>query len=139
MNRLCAGTPQPVAKWRVMTGMFAAPLAWLAQTLVVEALAAQACFADDRPLHAPQLPWLEAALVAVSLVCFATGVSGSVVAWRASRYINRATPRERSPIPMRGHLDAFLARVAAMCSTMFMFGLVATDVALLIVSPCGRW
>jgi hypothetical protein len=132
-------TMPPVAKWRVFTSMFAAPLAWIAQTLVVEAFAAQACFPDDRPLHAPQLSWLEVALGAVSLVCFAIGSGGMFVAWRTSRRMNRTTSRERQPIPIRGELDAFLARIAAMCSTMFMFGLVATDVTLMIVHPCGRW
>lgn len=124
---------------RALIGMLSAPFAWVAQMGITEALAAQTCFPRNRPLTAPTLPWLDAVILAVNVACLVLGCWGAFIAWRNVRFVRRI----RSG--MSGNtgdepalLDSFLARVGAMSSALFMFALIATDIAVLIVSPC-RW
>jgi hypothetical protein len=124
---------------RVLIGMLAAPFAWVVQMGITEALAAQSCFPHTRPLAAPAIPWLDAAILAVNAVCLVLGCCGAIIAWRNVRFVKRI----RSGMPGNannepGLLDGFLARVGVMTSTLFVFALIATDIAVLIVSPC-RW
>ena len=44
-----------------------------------------------------------------------------------------------SPAPASRGLDWSIACVGAVSSTLFLFALIATDSAVLIVSPCSRW
>ncbi|MFP3563377.1 hypothetical protein [Paraburkholderia sp. SIMBA_030] len=122
-----------------LIGMLAAPFAWVVQMGITETLAAHSCFPRDRPLTAPTLPWLDAAILAVNFVCLALGCWGAFVAWRNVRFVRRirsGMPGSASSEP--GLLDGFLARAGAMSSILFGFALIATDIAVLIVSPC-RW
>jgi hypothetical protein len=124
---------------RALIGMLAAPFAWAVQMGITEALAAHSCFPRNRPLTAPTLPWLDTAILAVNVVCLVLGCCGALVAWRNVRLVKRirsGMPGNMSNEP--GLLDDFLARVGAMSSTLFVFALIATDFAVLIVSPC-RW
>lgn len=126
--------------WRLLTGTLAAPLAWFAQMFIGEVLTAQACSMStpNRPSTPPV--WMMPALTVLSVACFALGVAGVVVAWRTVIF-TRA--RRGDGFDMRARriteLEWFLARVSALSSAMFMFGLVTTDLAVLVVSPCGRW
>ncbi|WP_228982417.1 hypothetical protein [Paraburkholderia gardini] len=122
-----------------LIGMLAAPFAWVMQMGITEAMAAHSCFPRNHPLTAPILPWLDAAILAVNFVCLVLGCLGAFVAWRNVRFVKRI----RSGMPdhesdEKDLLDGFLARVGVMCSTLFLFALIATDIAVLIVSPC-RW
>jgi hypothetical protein len=125
-----------------LVGMLAAPFAWVAQMGITETLAAQSCFPHNRPLTAPTWPWLDAAILAVNFACLVLGCWGAFVAWRNVRFVRRnhsgmpGMPGNASGEPAL--LDGFLARVGAMSSTLFVFALIATDTAVLIVSPC-RW
>jgi hypothetical protein len=124
----------------IAAGLALAPLAWLVQMLVAETLAAQSCYPSSQPLSAPSIPWMRPALVVLSAVCLLAGVGGSVIAWRNVRRIGavqRGEPRvERRT---KAGLAWFLGHVAAMCSGLFLFALIATDIALAIVSPCRWW
>ena len=42
-------------------------------------------------------------------------------------------------LPDPAERDWFLSRICAMSSTMFMLGLVATDIAMLVIAPCSPW
>jgi hypothetical protein len=138
-NTASAARPDPALRW-LLAGLLAAPFAWLAQMTIAETLAAQSCYPHGAPLSAPVVPWLSPALIAVSAVCFLAGAAGSVIAWRNLRRIVPARQDvltgERGP---HSTLVRFLGHVAAMCSALFMFALIATDVALAIVSPCRGW
>lgn len=126
--------------WRLLFGTLATPLAWMIQMLIGELLTTRACATGD-PQHSAILrSWMLPALIALSVACFALGAAGVAVAWRAMS-LTRA---------QRGHalygrarrvaeLEWFLARISALSSAMFMFGLLATDLAVVVVSPCGRW
>jgi hypothetical protein len=119
-----------------LAGLVIAPLAWLLQMVIAETLAAQSCYPFNTPLSAPLVPWMRPALVVISMVCLAAGAAGAVIAWRNLRELARTEGGARRP---RTGLVWFLSRVAAMCSALFLFALVATDVALAIVSPCKWW
>ncbi|HZZ13691.1 MAG TPA: hypothetical protein VFE79_23640 [Paraburkholderia sp.] len=122
------------------TGLLLAPFAWLAQMVIAETLASQSCFPFDHPLSAPLVSWLRPALVGVSALCLAAGAGGTVIAWRAVRRTARRMEQGADDATRRrARIERFLARVAAMCSALFLFALIATDVALVIVLPCRGW
>ena len=124
----------------VLAGLIAAPFAWLVQMTFAETFAAQACYPHDHPLGSPMVPWMRAALVALGALCLAAGAFGAWLAWRNHR---RVTPLKLGGLSgerrKRAELDWFFTRVALMSSIMFVFALIATDVALAIVSPCRWW
>lgn len=124
----------------VLIGLLAAPFAWLLQMMLAETLAAQACYPHDHPLGAPIVPWMRPALVALGTLCLVAGAFGTWIAWRNLR---RVAPLKLGALSgerrTRAELDWFLTHVAAMCSTLFLFALIATDVAVAIVSPCRWW
>jgi hypothetical protein len=126
--------------WRLLIGTLATPLAWFAQMFIGEVLTAQACALSDpaRPLPPPS--WTLPALATLSVVCLLVGIVGMVVAWRTV-VITRAKRWHTLYGQARriAELEWFLARVSALCSAMFMFGLVTTDLAVIVVSPCGQW
>lgn len=133
------GVPRPAMRY-LLTGLLVAPLAWLVQMLIAETLAAQACFPFDHPLSAPLVPWMRPALIAISTVCLAAGVFGSLSAWRNLRKIGPKRSGSLSEARRsRAELEWFVSRIAMMCSMLFLFALIATDIALAVVSPCTWW
>lgn len=125
------------SRWYLLAGLLLAPLAWLAQMVIAETLAAQSCYPFDRPLAAPAVPWLRFVLAMVSAVCLVVGGIGAGCAWRNVRLGAVAAVGHSTGEGSRSRgLKGFLARVAAMSSALFLFALVATDVALALVSPC---
>ena len=124
----------------LLAGLLIPPSAWLLQMVIAETLAAQSCYPSNEPLSAPAVPWMSPALVAISAVCLGAGVFGSVIAWRNVRKIRPKRWGALSGLNRRrAEIAWFLSRVALMCSALFLFALVATDVALAIVSPCRWW
>ncbi|MEM5436816.1 hypothetical protein [Paraburkholderia diazotrophica] len=125
---------------RLLTAALATPLAWFAQMFVGEVLTSQACALSDplRPTSPPT--WVTTALAALSVACLIVGVAGAIIAWRAVVFT-----RDRRGHGLDGRarrvaeLEWFLARVSALSSAMFMFALVTTAVAVVVVSPCGQW
>jgi hypothetical protein len=136
-----------------LVGIFAAPAAWVGQTCISEALAAQGCDPYTGGLGvASSMRWASAAVVVLSVVCFMLGAVGTLVAWRnwrrngdAVRYATApSTPTSGSDAgrvmpPRWAERDWFLARVGALSSTLFLFALIATDVAVVVVAPCRTW
>lgn len=124
----------------VLIALLLPPLAWILQMVIAETLAAQSCYPLDHPLAAPIVPWLRPTLVVVSALCLAAGGFGALTAWRNIRRIGPMAWGATSGAPRtRAELDWFGSRVAMMCSALFLFALVLTDVALMIVSPCKWW
>jgi hypothetical protein len=114
--------------------LLGAPLAWIVQICVCEALAAQACYPAQYPLAHPDLHSLSAYIGAVSLVGLAVALGGLTAAWRGwrtLRHVGAANPDRRA--------GRFLFRVAILSSPMFVLGLLVTAMAALIVSPCKPW
>jgi hypothetical protein len=124
----------------LLAGLLIPPFAWLLQMVIAETLAAQSCYPSSEPLSAPAVPWMSSALIAISAVCLGAGVVGSAIAWRNVRKIGPERWEALSDLNRRrAELARFLSRVALMCSALFLFALIATDVALAIVSPCRWW
>jgi hypothetical protein len=125
---------------RALVGLLVPSLAWLLQMVVAETLAAQSCYPFNQPLSTPIVPWMRPALITISGVCLVAGAFGSLIAWRNLRKIGpKRSGASSGARRTRAELEWFLSRVAAMCSALFLFALIATDVALAIVSPCRWW
>jgi hypothetical protein len=125
---------------RLLTAALATPLAWFAQMFIGEVLTSQACAISDplRPASPPT--WVTTAMAALSVVCVIVGVAGVIVAWRAVVFTRGRRGHALDGRARRvAELEWFLARVSALSSAMFMFGLVTTVVAVVVVSPCGQW
>ncbi|SAK64981.1 hypothetical protein [Caballeronia ptereochthonis] len=120
-------------------GLLLAPAAWMAQTTLAQTLAAWGCFPHERPVNAPALPWLEHGLLIVASCALLLGVAGAVIAWGNWRRTGElaSVPTEHGPIDRHAARDTFIARAGALASALFVFALIATDLAWLLVSPCG--
>ncbi|SAL13912.1 hypothetical protein [Caballeronia telluris] len=124
----------------LLYGLLGAPLAWIVQICVCEALAAQTCYPLQTPLARPVVPSLAPLIGGVSAVCLAVAFGGFATAWGNLRATQReaklASARTAQPIqgPMR-----FLALVGVIASSIFVLGVLATAAAALIVSPCKPW
>ncbi|WP_250520160.1 MULTISPECIES: hypothetical protein [unclassified Caballeronia] len=120
-------------------GLLLAPAAWMTQTTLAQTIAAWGCFPHERPVNASAMPWLEHGIVLLALVALLLGVAGGVVAWRNWRRTGElaSTLKEHGTIDRHAARDAFIARAGALASALFVFALIATDLAWLLVSPCG--
>ncbi|WP_233860356.1 hypothetical protein [Paraburkholderia sp. HD33-4] len=126
--------------WRLLIATFATPLAWFAQMLIGEVLAAQSCALSDANQPVTQPWWVTTALIALSTVCFVVGVAGTVAAWRTVAFTRAQLQQPLQGRPRRvAELEAFLARIGVLCSAIFMFGLVVTSISVVMVTRCGPW
>ena len=134
-QRLMVDTP--VAPWRVFAAILAAPAAWTLQVCIAEALVAQSCFPYDAPMRASYASVALRAVVGVSAAALLTGVAGTFLSWRNCRRLAervRDVPPRADETLLNG--EAFVAKVGFMSSLLFLFALVATDVAVALVSAC---
>ena len=120
-------------------GLLLAPAAWMAQTNLAQTIAAWGCFPHEHPVNAPAMPWLEHGIVIVALVALLLGFVGGGIAWRNWRRTSAIAAKLEAQGSTDRHAsrDAFIARAGALASALFVFALIATDLAWLIVSPCG--
>ena len=133
-----------LAAWRLLAGMFGAPLAWLAQMSLSEPLAAQSCYPHVRPLPMPQLPaWLpplQVILALVSAAALVTALACGLLAWSAMRQTHAQSEGSAgATVEHGGGRAGFLATLAFMTSLMFIAAIVITGLAVVLVSPCSRW
>ncbi|ASW03128.1 hypothetical protein [Paraburkholderia aromaticivorans] len=122
----------------MLFGLMGAAAAWVLQTEIGETLAAQACFPHRSALAAPQWSWLMPALDAISVVALLIGVAGVWAAWRGWRSAARPDPASPASDASVGR-TRFLALAGIILSLLFVVGLVATGLAVLLVSPCSAW
>ena len=122
-------------------GLLLAPAAWIFETNAAQTIAAHACFASDKPTTAPMsvasLTWIMS-LVVVSLLLAIAGLVTALRNWKqTATFANTvATGRE---IDRHAGAVCFLARVGTISSALFTLGVVASALALIIVSPCRGW
>jgi hypothetical protein len=127
----------PVSAFALTVGVLATPGAWLAQTTIGETLIAEWCFPHNVQLRIPLAPTVAWSMVGMSALWLVVGICGTWLAlrnWRLLRHARQAHPPERTDTKVEG--EAFVARVGLMSSGLFLFALVATDVATSLVSAC---
>jgi len=128
---------EPVSTWTLTLGVLATPAAWLLQICAGEALIAQTCFPHDVPLRVPLAPAVGWSVVGMSALLLIVGALGASLAWRNWRRLARAQRGEPPDAPdTKVEGQAFVARVGLMASGLFLFALVATDVATALVKAC---
>jgi MFS family permease len=127
----------------VLAGIVAAPLAWIIQICICEALASHACFPKEHPLSAPEITSLLRLVAAVSAGAFVIGSLGFVAAWTSWRTARKehtdTGERDATGLSERGRRMHFLALVGVLGSSVFLLGLLLTAMAAFVVSPCARW
>ena len=127
----------PVSVPLLTIGAVATPAAWLLQICAGETLIAHACFPHDMPLHMPLASSVGWGVVGMSALLFIVGLCGTGLALRNWRRLKRSerrqTPESEDP---KVDGEAFVARMGLMASGLFLFALVATDVATGLVSAC---
>ena len=128
------GAPQ------TLIALLLAPLAWLAQLGIAGQVLGQACLADRSFFVAHSMPRTPLTVAIASLVCLFFATCGALLAWR--NLWRTARIPWRFPAGFKGtraERDWFLSRVCALSSTMFVLGLLATDLAMVLMSPCSPW
>ena len=132
--------PQQVSALQILIALLVPPLAWLAQVSIAEMVLGQRCVVGAPLFVVHAMAWTPLTVVVASVVCLIFGVFGTFVAWR--NLWRTARIPWRFPAALKGtraERDWFLSRLCAMSSTMFILGLVATDVAMLVIAPCSPW
>lgn len=135
---------QTVSATRTLIALLFAPLAWLAQLGIAELVLGQGCLknatAGGPVFVVLAMPWTPTSLAVASLACLVFGGLGGWVAWR--NLLRTAQISWRFPTALRGtraERDWFVSRVCALSSTMFVLGLMTTDIAMLLITPCSIW
>jgi hypothetical protein len=131
---------QQVSALHMLIALLVPPLAWLAQVSIAEMVLGQRCVVGAPLFVVHAMAWTPFTVAAASVVCVIFGVFGTFVAWR--NLWRTARIPWRFPAALKGtraERDWFLSRLCAMSSTMFLLGLVATEVAMLMIAPCSPW
>ena len=135
VNRARQG--RPISVLLLTIGVLATPAAWLLQICAGETLIAYTCYPHDVPLRVALNPAVGWGVVGLSGAMFIIGVLGTALAWRNWRRLKRAERHQTPESPnTKVEGEAFVARVGLMASGLFLFALVATDVATGVVSAC---
>lgn len=122
-------------------GLLLAPSAWIFETNAAQTIAAHACFASDKPTTAPMsvasLTWIMS-LVVISLLLAIAGFLTALRNWKQTATLAN-TIRAGGEVDRHAGAVCFLARVGTISSALFTLGVVASALALIIVSPCKGW
>jgi hypothetical protein len=132
------GAGDPVSTLALTIGVLATPAAWLLQICAGETIIAHTCFPHEVPLRVPLDPAIRWGVTGLGGFTLVVGVLGTCLAWRNWRRLTRARragPPASTDTRVEG--EAFVARVGLMASILFLFALVATDVATGLVSACA--
>jgi hypothetical protein len=128
-----------VTATQMLIAMSVAPLAWLAEMAIAQTLSSQDC-AGGGPYVLRALPWTPLTVTLASFVCLALAAYGAATAWRNLRLTTRMPWRPIAKVKgSRAESDWFLSRVTVISSTMFLLGLIATEIGAAIISPCSPW
>ncbi|WP_116137677.1 hypothetical protein [Trinickia diaoshuihuensis] len=132
-----AGHDGPISVLALTAGVLATPAAWLIQICAGETVIAYTCFPHNVPLRIPLAPAIGWSVAGMSGLMLFVGVFGTWLAWRNWRRLTRAR-RSQTPeaTDTRVEGEAFVARMGLMASVLFLFALVATDIATGLVSAC---
>jgi hypothetical protein len=138
METKLAGHGEPVSVPALTIGVLATPAAWLFQICAGETAVSYACYPHNMPLQIPLAPAVGWGVVGMSGAMLLVGLLGTGLAWRNWRRLTQARRRQTSgSADTKVEGEAFVARVGLMASVLFLFALVATDIATALVSACA--
>jgi len=118
------------------------PIAWIAQLLIVYAVASHACFPDGAPLLLGARVGFWWVLLLINLIGIGLAVIAGLASMRNYRVSQAASFGERGDTrgwELRDRIEGrtqFLAGWGGLCGLMFFIGAIADLVALIVVPPC---
>ncbi|HET8596244.1 MAG TPA: hypothetical protein VFM22_00625 [Castellaniella sp.] len=128
------GAPGP---WAMLIGLAGTGLMWFLQTEFGETLTAQVCARHD--MASPVPPWLMHSVHGVTALAVLAGAAGAGLAWRNWRQTRDTHTRDPRALDNQRERRHFLATAGLLFSLLFLVGLVAAVLAVLLVSPCSAW
>lgn len=133
-------TPGAPRRSSTLLALFGAPVAWVIQMSLSEPLAAYGCYPHQTPLVVPLWAELSSMLAAISLLSLSAGLIAGYIAWdnwRCIRPPSNCALQEKSARDVDGGQTRFLATLGMMSSLLFVFAILFTGCAILLVPPCG--
>ncbi|MFP3183984.1 MAG: hypothetical protein RXS25_25040 [Paraburkholderia sp.] len=137
LEQAAAGT---IGAPQLLIALLVAPLAWLAQVAIAEMMLSERCVVGAPLFVVHAMPWTPLTVALASLLCLLFGAFGTLMAWR--NLWRTARIPWMFPSALRGtraERDWFLARICALSSSMFILGLIATEIAIVVIAPCSPW
>jgi len=123
--------------WAMLFGMAGAGAVWFLHTGFSETLVAQVCHRHDRA--APVPGWLMPSVHVFTVSAVLIGAAGTAIAWRNWRLARKARAADARALDIGTGRRLFLATASLLFSLLFLVGLVAAGLAVLLVSPCSAW
>jgi hypothetical protein len=118
-------------------GLFAAPVVWSLQMLVLYPVVAHGCFPRDHPLSRPIFP-TDPIVLLVSIAALAVAAAAGVIALRGWRSTREEHPSNEEHLLETGEgRSRFMALGGMLLSGLFFFGIVLNGLPFLLLGPCG--
>ncbi len=118
-------------------GLFAAPVVWSLQMLVLYPVVAHGCFPRDHPLSLPVYS-TDPVVLLVSFVALVVASAAALVAlrsWRSTRAEDHAG--EDHLLETGEGRSRFMALGGMLLSGLFLFGILLNGLPFLLLGPCG--
>jgi hypothetical protein len=143
LAQFSTGHPAPqrdrVSLFALCFGLAAAPLAWVAQTIIGYALSSYACFPGDSPRSMPLFAGAEQIAVAMNLIAIVVAAVAASIAcrsWQATR--DEDDGRASHLVEVGEGRTRFLALWGMLTSVGFLVAMIFASLAILLVPLCGR-
>ena len=128
---------------RLLTGLCAAPCAWVLQLLAMYALASNAC-TPTAGRHGQQInagfPGEVAALIGLNLLFFALAVAGGLLSWRNGGKVRREGPDDvHAQLSIGEGRTRFLALAGGLGAIAFAIAILFNTVEPIMLSSCRSY
>lgn len=143
MGTTAARHPAParhqVGRWALWFGLFGAPAAWSAQTVVNYVAASHTCYPNLYPLATPTIghTGLTAVVVAVSILALIVALAAGVVSlasWRETR--DETGGQSHWALDTGEGRTRFMAMSGILLSVMFLITIIVHGAAAALTTPC---
>jgi hypothetical protein len=129
--------PHHVSLAALWFGLFAAPVVWSLQMLVLYPVVTHGCFPRDHPLSLPGSS-TDPIVLLVSIAALVVAAAAGLVAlrsWRVAR--EEHSPGEVHLLETGEGRSRFMALGGMLLSGLFFFGIVLNGLPFLLLGPCG--
>ena len=118
-------------------GLFAAPVVWSLQMLVLYPVVAHGCFPRDRPLSLPIFS-TDPIVLLVSIAALVVAAAAGLVSLRSWQSVRKEHPSGEEHLLETGEgRSRFMALGGMLLSGLFFFGIVLNGLPFLLLGPCG--